>query len=195
MRLISVVAILAWPLAAQQAPFTPPPAVLQIYREFIKPGKASFVAQIERSAVESQTRLNSPHPYLTLTSTSGRDDLWFLNGYDSYADLDTTAAQMAALPDLAVLFAQILDRKADLVENPRTVFARYRDDLSYGPSLSGTHTRFFLISTVRVRPGHGAQFSELRRIVRGGHERARAADNLSVYEVESGMADGTFLIF
>src|SRR5262249_34866128 len=159
------------------------------------PGKTRLIAQIERQAVRNQADLNSPHPYLTLTSASGPDDIWFLNGYDAYADVEQVASQMAAMQDLMAALPTAAERKAALWINPRSVFARLREDLSYGRGLTGAHTRFFLVSTVQVRRGHGAEFTELRRIVRGGHERARAADNLSVYEVESGMPDGTFLIF
>jgi hypothetical protein len=180
------------PLIAQQAPFTPAPPILQIYRKQIKPGKKAFVGQIEQQAGRNQTELNSPLPHLTIASVSGPDELWHVNGYSSYADLDDFGAQIAAMPDLARLLTDIPRQKADHVIHPRTIFARLREDLSYGRRLIGAHVRFLLISIVQVRPGHGADFSEIRRMVRGGHERARAADNLHVYEVESGMPDGIF---
>jgi len=186
--------MVAVPVLAQ-APFTPPPQILQISREFIKPGKQAEVLRIERDSVAAQARLKSPHPYLTIASMSGPDDLWWLHGSDTYGGFEKEQAKVAAVPGLLEAWARIPVLKADLVSETRTVFARFRDDLSYGSGLSGAGTRYFLITTVSVRPGHGAEFSELRRIIRGGHERARAADNLSVYEVESGMPDGTFLIF
>jgi hypothetical protein len=199
MRLLCLLAVLlfAQQIFGQQTPFTPAPHVLQFYCEVVKPGKAQFVAQIERQSVANQVTLNTPHSYLTISATSGPDGLLcWINGYDSYAELDQlTATIVNNMPDLARLFADIPQQKADLVINPRVAFARLREDLSYGRGRTGAHTRFFVISTVRVRPGHGSDFTELRRVVRGGHERARAADNLSVYEVESGMPDGTFLVF
>lgn len=182
-------------MAAQQGPFTPPPAVLQIGREFMRPGKAQAVAQIERDGVAEAARLNNPHPWLALASVSGRDDHWFLSGYDSYAAVDQEYERVGAIPAVARLFAEMPGRKAELLIEPRIVFARYREDLSYSRGLTAAHTRFFLVTTVQIHPGHGADFAELRRIVRGGHQRARAADNISVYEVDSGMPDGTFLIF
>jgi len=182
--------------AVAQGPFTPAPAILQISRELIKPGRSAAVAQIEKSGIARAVELNNPHPWLMLASLSGPDnDHWYLNGYDSYAAFDAAAAQIAAIPELAALWEDLPRQKADLVVDPRTVLARYRQDLSYSNGLSGAHTRFFLVSTVHVRPGHIAEFTELRRIVRRGHQQARAADILSVYEVESGTADGTFLVF
>lgn len=186
--------LVAVPVLAQ-APFTPPPPILQICREFIKPGKHAEVLKIERDSVAAQARLKSPHSYLTIASMSGPDDLWWLHGSDSYGGFEKEQAKVAAIPGLLEAWARIPVLKADLVSDPRTIFARFRDDLSYGGGLSGARTRYFLITTVSVRPGHGGEFAELRQIIRDGHESARAADNLSVYEVESGMPDGTFLVF
>jgi hypothetical protein len=184
----------ALPMLAQ-APLAPPPQILQISREFIKPGKQAEVLKIERDSVAAQARLKSPHAYLVIGSMSGPDNLWWLHAADSYGDFEKEQAKVAAIPGLLEAWARIPVLKAGLISGTRTVFARFREDLSYGRGLSGVGTRYFLVTTVSVRPGHGGEFGELRRIIRDGHERARAADNLSVYEVESGMRDGTFLIF
>jgi len=180
---------------AQQAPLTPPPQILLIGREFIKPGKRAEVLRIERDSVEQQVRLKSPHSYLTISSMSGREDLWWLNPADSYGDFEKELAKVAATPGLLEQWTRNPALKADLITDPRQVYARYREDLSFGRGLSGAKTRYFLVTTVTVRPGHGSDFAELRKAIRGAHERARSGDVLSVYEVESGMRDGTYLIF
>ena len=79
---------------AQQAPLTPPPQILLIGREFIKPGKRAEVLRIERDSVEQQVRLKSPHSYLTISSMSGREDLWWLNPADSYGDFEKELAKV-----------------------------------------------------------------------------------------------------
>ncbi len=139
-----VLVLVVRPLIAQKAPFTPARKILQIHREFIKPGKASFVAQLEQDSVRNRAELNSPLPRLALSSTSGPSDLWLLNGYDTYADIEQVAAAMAAIPDLLGKLKTIGYRKADNVYGPRTIFARLREDLSYGRGLTGSHTRYIL---------------------------------------------------
>lgn len=180
---------------AQQPPLSPPPQILLIAREFIKPGKRAEVVKIERDSVEEQVRLKSPHSYLTLSSMSGRENLWWLNPADSYGDFEKELAKVAATPGLLEQWTRNPALKADLITDPRQFYARYREDLSFGRGLTGARTRYFLITTVAVRPGHGADFAELRKAIRGAHERARATDIVSVYEVESGLRDGTFLVF
>jgi len=180
---------------AQQAPFTPPPQILQIHREQIVPGREPDYMRVETGAVGTESQLNFPHPYLTLQGINQNGDTWFVNGYDSYADVEQVGTQIAANAELANALNNVTTDKATLVTDPHTIFARYRDDLSFGRGLSGQRTRYFVISIVSSRSGHVRDYAEIRRIMRAAHERAGSGEIHSVYQVESGMPDGTFLIF
>lgn len=182
-------------LLAQPTPFSPPPAVLQVNREFLRIGHHADVLEIERQSVQGQAELKSPHSYLALTSMSGPDELWWLHGFDSYAGIDQEWAKVRAVPGLMEQWSRTPKLKSDMVSGSGEMFAHFRDDLSYGGGLTGNRTRYLIITTVTVAPGHGGDFAELRRQIRAGHERARAADNLAVYHVDSGMPDGTYLMF
>jgi hypothetical protein len=182
------------PVLAQQAPLSPPPKILLIGREFIKPGKKAEVFKIERGSVEAQARLKSPHSYWVISSMSGPDDLWWLNGAESYGDFEEELAKVAAIPGLLDEWARTPALKADLVADPRQFYARLREDLSYGAG-AGEKARYFLVTTVTVLPGHRAEFIELRKLIKHSHERGPGTTNAAVYEAESGTADGTFVIF
>lgn len=191
---IILVCLLAAMAGAQQAPFTPAPRILQIFREQIVPGRESDYLRIETDAVATVSRLNFQHSYLTLRGINQSGDIWFLNGYDSYADLEQLESQVAANSELTSALNTVAMEKAGLSVDPHTIFARYREDLSFGRGLSGQRTRYFVISIVSSRPGHVRDYADLRRILRSAHERAGSAEVHSVYQVESGMPDGTFLI-
>ncbi|HEY1241630.1 MAG TPA: hypothetical protein VGF16_13785 [Bryobacteraceae bacterium] len=180
---------------AQQAPFTPAPQILQIHREQIVPGREPDYMRVETGAVGTESQLNFPHVYLTLQGINQTGDIWYVNGYDTYADLEQLGAQIAANPDITSALNNISTEKADLVADPHAIFARYRDDLSFGRGLSGQRTRYFAISIISSRPGHVRDYADIRRIIRAAHERASSGEIHSVYQVESGMPDGTFLIF
>src|ERR1700730_5239292 len=80
--------------AAQET--TPPPKVLSIQREFIKPGKAGAVHEKSESAfVQAMTRAKWPTHYLALNALSGKSRALFLTGYDSFEawEKDTLAVQ------------------------------------------------------------------------------------------------------
>lgn len=180
---------------AQQAPFTPAPQILQIHREQIVPGREPDYLRVETEAVRTESQMNFPHPYLTLKGINQNGDIWFVDGYDSYADVEQVGAQITGNAELSSALNNATTEKADLVTDPHTIFARYRDDLSLGRGLSGQRTRYFVISVVSSRPGHVRDYAEIRRIMRAAHERAGSGEIHSVYQVESGMPDGTFLIF
>jgi hypothetical protein len=182
-------------LSAQQTPLSPPPAVLQLNREFIRPGRRADVMEIERQSVRSQAELKSPHWYLALTSMSGRDDLWWVHGFDSFAAIDQEWVKVGTVPGLMQQWSRTPKLKADMVSDSLEIYAHFRDDLSYGGGLTGNRTRYLIVTTVTVLPGHGGDFAELRRQIRAGHERARAGDNIAVYQVDSGMPDGSYLMF
>jgi hypothetical protein len=89
---------------------------------------------------------------------------------------------------------QIDSSDGDLLSRSSSVFARYREDLSFRPGVSIPQMHCFGVTVVRVRPGHNTDFEEARKIVKMAHEKAGLKDNHSVYQVLSGYPAGTFLI-
>jgi len=180
---------------AQQVPFTPPPRILQLHREQIVPNRQGDYLRNETDAVAAESRVGFQHSYLALRGLNQANDVWFVNGFDSYADIDQIGRDFAANADLTAALNNISAAKADLVIDPREIFARFREDLSYGRGMSGQRTRYFVLSIVSVRPGHAQEYAEVRRIIRSFHQQSNSPIIHSVYQVDSGMPDGTFLIF
>jgi hypothetical protein len=72
------------------------PRVLQITREFTKPGKAGLVHDASESAfVQAMARAKWPTHYLGMTSLSGKQRALFLTSYASFEtwEKDSTAVQ------------------------------------------------------------------------------------------------------
>ena len=70
-------------LVAQETP--PPPKVLSIIREFVKPGKSGGPHEKAESAfVQAMTRAKWPTHYLAVSSITGKPRVLFLTGYDSF---------------------------------------------------------------------------------------------------------------
>ena len=180
---------------AQEPPLTPAPRVLQIYRDSIRPGKQGPYTRIEMDAAAACARLNFPHPYLTLASITGLSEVWFLNGYDSLTEMEQIGRAVAANGDLSGRLAQVTADKADLVNDPRNIFAYYRPDLSGGRGLSAPRTHLFSVAIISVVPGKEGEFAEIRKILRGAHRSSNSPEIHSVYQVGSGMREPTFLVF
>jgi hypothetical protein len=177
---------------AQDAP-TPPPAMIQIYREEVKPGKTSLHVKSEANFVrEFKANKLSPN-YTALATITGPDEAWFIARYDTYAAFGKDLAAQDKSPARATLDKDLI-ADGDLLSRSTSIVARYREDLSYRPGVNIPLTRYFNVSIVRVRPGHVTDFEDARKIVKAAHEKTSLKFNYSVYQVISGMPAGTFFI-
>lgn len=179
------------PALAQEGP---PPKVIQIYREEVKPGKGAAHEKVEVGWPRAFAKAKSQTHYLAMTSVSGPTEAWFISGYDSLAawEKDTRDNENNAV--LNAELQQLSAQDGELLSSVRSVVATYREDLSYRPDGANIgQMRYFYITTVRVRPGH--DYSEVNKIGRAAHEKANIPEHWAVFQVNYGMPAGTLLIF
>lgn len=171
-----------------------PPALLQIYRDPVKPSRMAEYSRIESEAALACARAGT-WPYLAAQTMTGPQEVWFISGFDSYEAMEHSAEPVARNAALTAERNRLLEAKANLVEQPRAVFAHYRDDLSGNAPLVQPRTRFFTVTLVTVHPGHERDFEEIHRALRAARQRAGTVDNRVVYQIASGMPRNTYLIF
>jgi len=179
---------------AQQAQSVPP-AILEIYRDPVKPAKMPEYTRIEGEAALACARA-STWPYLAMQSISGpQTEVWYMEGFDSYAAVEHSSEPFVKNAALGGELNRLMEAKVNLVGDARVVFAHYRDDLSSNSGLVQPRTRFFAVTMVTVRPGHEREYEEIHRTLRAVRQRTSAADNRVVYQVVSGMPRNIYLIF
>jgi hypothetical protein len=173
----------------------PPPKVLVIFREFLKPGKAGRTHEKSESAfVQALARAKWPTHYLALTSMSGRSRALFITPYDSFEawEKDNRAS------DKNLALSAALDRAAvadgDLLSDTDQTVAVYSDDYSLRSAIDIPHMRYFEISLYRVRPGHRKDWDELVKLVKTGYEKVPAA-HWAMYEANYGQEGDVYLVF
>src|SRR5438094_8544435 len=82
---------------------TPPPKVLSIFREFLKPGKGGSPHEKAESAfVQAFARAKWPTHYLTVTSVTGKPRALFLTGYDSFEAWEKDVKSVEKNPAVSV---------------------------------------------------------------------------------------------
>lgn len=178
-----------------QQPEAPPPAILEIYRDPVKPGKMAEYTRAEGEAALACARA-STWPYMAIQSITGpQTEVWYMEGFDSYAAVERSGEPFVKNAALAGDLNRLMETKANLVGNASVVFAHYRDDLSSSVSLVQPKTRFYALTMVTVRPGHEREFEEIHRTLKSVRQRAGAADNRVIYQVVSGMPKNIYLIF
>ena len=171
------------------------PKVLQITREYTKPGKSGMAHEKTESAfVQAMTRAKWPTYYLGMTSLSGKSRALFLTRYASFeawekdsAATEKNTALFAALDRAAMADGELLDSE------DQGVFV-FRDELSLRPRLDLSQMRYLEISTYHVRPGHDAEWTELVKMVKAAYEKAVPDAHWGTYHGVYGAAGGTFLV-
>ena len=154
--------ILTGPLTAAAQDTTPPPKILQIIMETLKPGQGgSAHMKTESAFVKAMTDANWPTHYFGMDALSGQSRAIFFVGYPSFdawqKDMDATmknTSLSAALDSAAVADGALL-------EAYETGVYTYREDLSLRGPVDIPHMRYMEIAIYNVRPGHEKDFEEL----------------------------------
>jgi hypothetical protein len=140
-----------------------PAPILLIHRDLLKPGSEVAYGQIEedsarimRNAVPlaSEEHVQFPNSYLAVEALTGPKEVWFFSAWKSMADYEQVGdeySKKATTPVVAALQSNSR-KKAALVFEPVSVFARYRQDLSRGDQWSPGRGRLVVV-TVTKRDG------------------------------------------
>jgi hypothetical protein len=180
-------------VAAQDKPAIP--KVLQITREFTKPGKAGMVHDKAESAfVQAMARAKWPTHYIGMTSLSGKQRALFLTQYESFeawekdaAAVEKNAALSASLDRAGMADGELLD------SIDQGVFV-FNEELSLRPRPDLSPMRYLDISGYHVRPGHGKDWSDIVKMVKSAYEKAVPEAHWGVFAQYYGGDGGTYLV-
>jgi len=192
---------LAAAVGAQSPDHSGPPPVLTITREEIKPGHMAAHEKLNAAFISAVSKTPSESRWLGLVPVSGDENTTlFLSAFGNFAQAET---QRKADEDLFTNTAfksemEALDKQAgDVHAAQRTTFARYRPDLSFHPATMEevAQSRYFGITTVRVKYNRMPDYIEYMKAVNAAREKAGLPIKLAAYQVTSGAQAGTFVYF
>ena len=171
------------------------PKVLQITREYTKPGKSGMAHEKTESAfVQAMTRAKWPTHYLGMTSLSGKNCALFLTGYASFeawekddAAVEKNTALSAALDRAEMADGELLDSE------DQGVFV-FRDELSLRSMVDLSHMRYLEISVYHVRPGRDGEWNELVKMVKAAYEKGVPDAHWGMFQEVFGSDGDTFLV-
>ena len=173
----------------------PPPKVLVIIREFLKPGKNGMTHEkTESGFVQAFTHAKWPTHYLAADSLSGKPRSLFFVGYDSFEawEKDSLATQKNATLAAALDHAGVVD--GELLSEVDMGTFRYSEEYSLSASVPIANMRYFEISVFHVRPGHYKEWDEAVKLVMAAY--AKIPDvHWATYEALYGADGGTYLVF
>ncbi|MGC1969474.1 MAG: hypothetical protein WA673_23660 [Candidatus Acidiferrales bacterium] len=168
--------------AQEKSGVMPPPKVLSVIREVVKPGKSGSPHEKTESAfVEAMTAAHSPNHYIALDSLSGISRTLFFSGYDSFAQWEER--QMGDLKNASL--AASLDRAAqadgELLSSYESGMYVLREDQSYNTAGGLAHVHYFEITVYRLKPGHDADWDAIVNLVKPALVKANPDDSWAMY--------------
>jgi hypothetical protein len=181
-------------MAQEQPAVTPPPKVLQIIREFVKPGKGGAAHEKTESAfVQAFTRAKWPTHYFAATALTGRPRVLFFVAYDSFEawEKDSMATQKNAALSAALDRASVND--GELLSETDTAVLTYNEEQSLRAPVDIAHMRYFEISLYRVRPGHRQEWNEAVKLVKAAYEKVPDS-HWAMYQAVLGQEDVMYVV-
>ncbi len=172
-----------------------PPKVLAITREVVKPGKTAEHTNWEAGWPQAFAKANWPVNYVALSSLTGEPRALFLTGYDSMEAWEKDGLAQQKDAELTAEEDRLSTTDGEYLTGLSQAVAVYKPELSYHPDVPVAGTRYFMITTVRVKPGQGDHFTDVRKLIKAAHEKANLSDHFAVYHVAIGAPGGTYLIF
>jgi hypothetical protein len=174
---------------------TSQPGLLTIAREEVKAGHNAAHAAHEVGWPKAYAKAKSPYYYLAMVSVTGPNEAWYVSPYPSHTALGESMKMESSDAVLSAELGRLSRVDAEHITSVRTLHAVARTDLSYGTYPDMALTRFWEITTFRVRPGYEEAFAGAAKAYAAAAKRATPNASWRTYEVVAGMPGPTFLVF
>ena len=170
-----------------------PPQILEISRDYLKPDAVAENRKLERRAEHLCRILGFSHSYVTIESVSGPAEMWYLNGFQSQAEVEKLRQEYEHNTELLAALNDITQKKASLKRAESTdEFAHYRSVLSRGEPLILGRGRFFVIVFFDGDPPQNGTVFEMKD---GSRMLVRTTQTSSEARVLAASAGSTARIF
>jgi hypothetical protein len=192
--LLTRLAFLAAPaLLAQSGPMPPPP-LLRIIREEVKPGHAGAHEVTESAWTRTLAKGKSTDYYLGMSSLTGPSEAWFIMGYASFADWEAKQKEFDGNPAMKKEVEKIDREDGEHLTGGRSILATLRKDLSFGPPVEIGKMRYFRVRTFRIKQGQNQAFESGVKMALAAYEKSQYPASFAFYEVAAGMGSPTFVV-
>jgi hypothetical protein len=178
-------------MAQETAKVTPPPKVLVIDIEWLKPGKSGSVHQKTESAfVQASEKAKSTQHYLAMEALSGPPRSLFFFSYDSFAALEKQRQEEMANTSLSADIDQAYAADGELLSSMARNIFTLRDDLMHESGVAIPTMRYMQITRVTVRPGHQAEWEEYLKMLRSNLDKTQPGRHIALYQSAYGWENG-----
>jgi hypothetical protein len=170
---------------------TPPPKVLVIDVENLKPGKSGSAHQKTEDAFiqAAQKSKSSPH-YLAMDALSGPPRALFFFSYDSFAAMEKEHQQEMSDTALSGDIDRAYAEDGELLSSMSRNIFTLREDLSHNAPCSIATMRYMQISRIMIKPGHLPEWEEYVKMFASNLEKTEPGRHVAVYQSAYGWENG-----
>jgi hypothetical protein len=177
--------------AQETAKVTPPPKVLVIDIEWLKPGKGGSAHQkTENAFILANQKAKVPIHYLALEALSGPPRSLFFFSYDSFAAMEKERQQEMSDTVLSADVDRAYAEDGELLSSTARNIFTLRDDLMPDPGVAIATMRYMQITRVTVRPGHQADWEEYLKMLRSNLDKTQPGRHIALYQSAFGWENG-----
>ena len=173
-----------------------PPRILEVYRDYLKPDAVAANHKLERRAEDLCRTLGFTHPYLTIESVTGPAEMWYLNGFDSEAEVEKPRREYQHNTKLLEAINDITRQKVLLKHSESTdEFVNYRPDLSRGDPWIIGRGQFFVIVLFDGEPPLNGTVFEIKDGIKMLVRTAQSSSDAHVLAASAGSTARVFRSF
>jgi hypothetical protein len=181
--------------SAQEQSGSSIPKVLQITREYTKPGKSGAVHEKAESAfVQAMARAKWPTHYMAMTSLSGKQRALFLTRYDSFEAWEKDNIAVAKNAALASGIDRAGFSDGELLDSMDQTVFYFRESMSLRPMADISKMRYLDVIAFKIRGGKGREWEELVKLAKEGYGKGDPEAHWGVFELVYGGDNGTYLV-
>jgi hypothetical protein len=189
----SIGIVCSYVVVAQDKPSIP--KVLQITREFTKPGKSGMVHdKAEGAFVQAMSKAKFPTHYVGLTSLSGKSRALFLTQYESFEAWERDSSAIEKNATLSSSLDKAFSADGELLDSLDQGVFVFNEEMSLRPRPDLSQMRYLEASVYHVRPGHNKDWIDLVKLVKGTYEKAVPESHWGVFEQHYGGDGGSYLV-
>jgi hypothetical protein len=170
---------------------TPPPKVLAIDIEWLKPGKGGSAHQKTESAfIQAAEKAKSNQHYVALQALSGPPRSLFFFSYDSFAAMEKERQEEMSNTSLSADLDRAFAEDGELLSSMARNIFTLRDDIMPESGVAIATMRYMQITRVTVRPGHQGEWEEYLKMLRSNLDKAEPGRHIALYQSAYGWENG-----
>lgn len=181
--------------AAQDSSEMKPPAVIQINREWLKPGKSGAVHDRSEAAfVNLMNKGKLQGHYIALISMSGKPRALYLTRYPTFEAWENDNRVFEKNASLGAELDRAIAADSELLEGMDSAVMVYNEELSFHPRPDFSHARYYELTAFKVRLGHEKEWREVTKMYKEACDKAGLGLHWGAYEVMYGGEGGTYIM-